>query len=131
MFDIGFSELTLIAILGLIILGPERLPGAAKTLGTWVRKIRGMAKNFNSEIERELDIDSLRKELANQNEKIMQQAQALSKKLNRPVEEIQSLDDENKIADPNSLEENSSFEENNTAKEKDSKSVKKDKDNHD
>lgn len=93
MFDIGFSELVLIAVLGLIILGPERLPAAAKTLGSWIRKARSLANNFSSEIEKELEIESLRDELANQNEKIMKQAEALSKKLNRPVEDIYSLDE--------------------------------------
>lgn len=99
MFDIGFSELVLIGILGLLILGPERLPQAAKSVGTWVRKIRNIAKNLSSEIERELEVEDLRKELANKNETIMKQADSLSKKLNKPVEEIFSFDE--KPHDPN------------------------------
>ncbi len=93
MFDIGFSELVLIGVLGLIVLGPERLPQAAKTVGIWVRKIRNIAKNLSSEIERELEIEDLRKELANKNQAIMKQADSLSKKLNKPVEEIFSFDE--------------------------------------
>ncbi|HFB64559.1 MAG TPA: twin-arginine translocase subunit TatB [Aeromonadales bacterium] len=99
MFDIGFSELVLIGVLGLLILGPERLPQAAKSVGLWVRKIRNIAKNLSSEIERELEVEDLRKELANKNETIMKQADSLSKKLNKPVEEIFSFDE--KPHDPN------------------------------
>jgi sec-independent protein translocase protein TatB len=96
MFDIGFSELFLVAVIGLLILGPEKLPQAAKTVGGWVRKIRTAASNLTSEIERELEVENLKKELANKNAEIMQQASDLSKKLNRPVESILSLDDSEK-----------------------------------
>lgn len=93
MFDVGFTELLLIALMGLMILGPERLPRAAKTVGTWIRKIRTAANNLTAEIERELEVENLKKELANKNAEIMKQASDLSKKLNRPVESILSLDE--------------------------------------
>ena len=102
MFDVGFSELFLVAVIGLLILGPEKLPQAAKTVGGWVRKIRTAASNLTSEIERELEVENLKKELANKNEEIMKQASDLSKKLNRPVESILSLDDTEKSTDEKS-----------------------------
>ncbi len=55
-FDVGFSELFLLAVLGLLILGPERLPAVARTLGGWVRRGRKMAAEFQSELEREVDL---------------------------------------------------------------------------
>ena len=60
MFDVGFSELLLLAVLGLLILGPERLPAVAKTLGTWVRRGRRMAREFQYELEKEVDLQSIR-----------------------------------------------------------------------
>lgn len=60
MFDIGFSELGLIFLIGLIVLGPERLPKVARTLGLWVRRARGYASKISSELERELDIHEMR-----------------------------------------------------------------------
>lgn len=60
MFDIGFSELGLIFLIGLIVLGPERLPKVARTLGLWVRRARGYASKITSELEHELDIDEVR-----------------------------------------------------------------------
>ncbi|NNF52388.1 MAG: twin-arginine translocase subunit TatB [Gammaproteobacteria bacterium] len=57
MFDIGFLELALIAVLALIILGPERLPGAARSVGRFTAKARNLARGlqaqFRAEIERE------------------------------------------------------------------------------
>ena len=54
MFDIGFSELSLLAVLGLLILGPERLPGVARVLGGYLRKARRTWNTVKAEIETEL-----------------------------------------------------------------------------
>lgn len=64
MFDIGFWELCLIAVVALLILGPERLPVAARTAGLWISKARKMINNVKSEIERELQLDELRQRLS-------------------------------------------------------------------
>lgn len=63
MFDIGFSELFLIAIVALIVLGPERLPRAAKFTGLWVRRARAQWYSVKSELERELADDELKRSL--------------------------------------------------------------------
>ena len=54
MFEGSFWELSLIFVLALVVFGPERLPGLARTVGLWVGKARGMLRNFNEQIEREL-----------------------------------------------------------------------------
>ena len=59
-FDVGFSELFLLAVLGLLILGPERLPAVARTLGGWVRRGRQMASEFQRELEREVDLSEIK-----------------------------------------------------------------------
>ena len=55
MFDIGFSELLVVFVVGLLILGPERLPVAAKTAGLWIRNIRRSFESVQREINAHLD----------------------------------------------------------------------------
>ncbi len=63
MFDIGFSELFLIAIVALVVLGPERLPKAARFAGLWVRRARAQWYSVRSELERELATEELQRTL--------------------------------------------------------------------
>ena len=71
MFDIGFSELLIVFVVGLLILGPERLPHAAKTAGLWIRKIRRSIDSIQREINMQLDQEELQKKLLDNNQKIM------------------------------------------------------------
>ena len=61
MFDIGFLELAIIAVVGLIVIGPERLPEVARTVGTWVGRFRRFVTSVKSDIDRELRQDEIRK----------------------------------------------------------------------
>jgi len=54
MFDVGFTELFLLALIGLLVLGPERLPGVARTIGGFVRKARASWVSLRNTIESEL-----------------------------------------------------------------------------
>ncbi len=63
MFDIGFSELFLIAIVALVVLGPERLPKAARFAGLWVRRARAQWYSVKSELENELASEELKRTL--------------------------------------------------------------------
>ena len=63
MFDIGFLELTVIAVVALIVIGPERLPEVARTVGAWVGRFRRFVSNVKSDIDRELRQEELRKAL--------------------------------------------------------------------
>ena len=63
MFDVGFTELVLIAVLGLIVVGPERLPTAAKKAGAWIGRAKRTFNNIQLDIKRELDAEELRKSL--------------------------------------------------------------------
>ncbi len=54
MFDVGFSEVVIIAIIALVILGPARLPKVARTLGFWVGKARRMVADVKTDIDREM-----------------------------------------------------------------------------
>ena len=59
MFDIGFSELLLIAVIALVVLGPERLPKAARFAGLWVRRARAQWYAVKFELEHELAAEEL------------------------------------------------------------------------
>lgn len=63
MFDIGFSELLLIAVVALIVLGPEKLPKAARLAGLWVRRAKASWYSVKSELERELAAEELQRSL--------------------------------------------------------------------
>ncbi|KAF1704690.1 twin-arginine translocase subunit TatB [Pseudoxanthomonas kaohsiungensis] len=63
MFDIGFSELLLIAVVALVVLGPERLPKAARFAGLWVRRARAQWYSVKSELERELEAEELKRSM--------------------------------------------------------------------
>ncbi|VEA42023.1 sec-independent protein translocase protein [Salmonella enterica subsp. enterica] len=56
MFDIGFSELLLVFVIGLIVLGPQRLPVAVKTVAGWIRALRSLATTVQNELTQELKL---------------------------------------------------------------------------
>jgi len=66
MFDIGFSELVLIAIVALLVIGPDRLPKVARTAGLWVGKMKGFVTSVKADIDHELATDELKKILKDQ-----------------------------------------------------------------
>lgn len=65
MFDIGWTEIMVIAVVALVVIGPKDLPKAIYTLGKWVRKARGVAREFQHHIDdmmREAELDELRQQ---------------------------------------------------------------------
>ena len=61
MFDIGFSELVVLGVIGVVVIGPQRLPEVVRTAVITVRKIRRAFSDVRADIERELDLDDMRK----------------------------------------------------------------------
>lgn len=66
MFDVGFSELLLLAIVALVVLGPEKLPHAARIAGAWVARIRRTVTTMQTEIEREVAAQEVRQAMEKQ-----------------------------------------------------------------
>jgi sec-independent protein translocase protein TatB len=66
MFDIGFQELLLIGVISLLIMGPERLPGAIRTSSLWIARLRRSFQQIKSEIEREVGADEIRQQIHNE-----------------------------------------------------------------
>jgi len=78
MFDVGFSELLIIAVVALLVLGPERLPKAARFAGLWVRKARAQWYSVKSEFELELAQEEMKQHL-----------QAVENSIKAPIQELQ------------------------------------------
>jgi sec-independent protein translocase protein TatB len=66
MFDIGFTELLLVGIVALVVLGPDRLPGAVRTAGLWIGRIKRSFSSIKADIEREIGADEIRRQLHNE-----------------------------------------------------------------
>ena len=66
MFGISFGELLLVALIALLVLGPERLPGAARTAGLWVGRLKRSFNAIKQEVEREIGADEIRRQLHNE-----------------------------------------------------------------
>lgn len=65
MFEIGFSELLLVAVIGLLVLGPERLPTAIRTVTVLLGRLRRQFNEIRSEVEREIGADDIRAQIHN------------------------------------------------------------------
>jgi sec-independent protein translocase protein TatB len=70
MLDVGFSELVMVFLVALLVFGPERLPKLAYQLGTWFKHLRGFVQNARDELERELQIAELRRQLQESQEQL-------------------------------------------------------------
>lgn len=70
MFDIGFAELLLIGVVALLVLGPEKLPIAARTCGLWLGRLRRSVSSIQREINEELRIEEMRRTSAIKKEEL-------------------------------------------------------------
>ena len=77
MFDVGFSELVLIAVVAMIVIGPERLPKVARTAGALLGRMQRYVANVKSEVEREMQFEDLKK--------LQQEIQAQSKQVENTI----------------------------------------------
>ncbi len=86
MFDIGFSELMVIAVVALIVIGPERLPKVARTVGHLFGRMQRYVNDVKADISREMALDDLRKLQAN----IQDTANSLEQSVNEEVRAVES-----------------------------------------
>ncbi len=63
MFDIGFTELLLVAVIGLIVIGPEKLPHTIRMLRAWITRIKSTVTELQIDLEKELDAEEMKKRL--------------------------------------------------------------------
>ena len=88
MFDIGFMELVLIAIVSLVVIGPERLPGAVRTASLWIGRAKRSFNQVKNEIEREINADEIRRQL--HNESILADLERAKKKADTFVQDARN-----------------------------------------
>ena len=93
MFDIGFSELLLFGVIALIVLGPEKLPQAARTAGQWYAKIRRTVSTLQSEIEAELDLAETRQQMQKELAKIRQTEAEMKREMAEMRGNMQAFED--------------------------------------
>ena len=86
MFDVGFWEILLILVMALVIIGPERLPGAARKAGFFVGKARRYIEGVRSEVESELDVNEFKRMLHNQEVQINE----LQQQIKAGVDEVKT-----------------------------------------
>ena len=80
MFDIAPTELLIVAVVALVVIGPKDLPGVMRTVGHWVGRARGMARHFRSGIDtmiREAELEEMEKKWREENERIMREYPSL------------------------------------------------------
>lgn len=98
MFDISFSEMTIVVIIALIVLGPDRMPRAIRTIARWIHYLKQTSNDLKNRVESELQLDEVKKEL--QAETLMKDAESFKRqtaKTARSFEKI-SLKDKEKLA---------------------------------
>ena len=94
MFDIGFAELLLIGIVGLLVLGPERLPGAIRTGSMWMRRLRRGFNDIKREIEQDLHNQEIMDELRRTGEQLKDESNAIKSELASAAKEHIGLHDD-------------------------------------
>lgn len=70
MFDIGFFELMVLAIVGLLVLGPQRLPQAVRTVGLYIGRIRKAVTGIQQEVNEQLQLEEMRQRLSEHEKKV-------------------------------------------------------------
>ncbi len=82
MFDIGFTELVLVAVVGLLVIGPERLPGAIRTGSLWLNRIKRGFNDIKREVQQELHNDEVMQQLRETGQQIKAQADQIGQNIN-------------------------------------------------
>ena len=84
MFDIGFLELLVIALITLVVMGPERLPEAIKTISLWIGRLKQLLAKTRQDIENEMGMDNIRHQL--HNEQVLKELEESKDQLKQSLE---------------------------------------------
>ena len=92
MFDIGFAELLLIGVVGLLVGGPEQLPGAVRTVMAWVNRFRRSFDQIRTEVRRELHNDEIMQKLKAESQELERQVRDSAESFDRELQSLGSDD---------------------------------------
>lgn len=93
MFDVGFAEILLLSLVGLMVLGPERLPQVARTLGGFARKARSSWANLKRSIDEELRTEDLKEPLKHFENEIKSKVNEVKSSVDKVQSKVNSLKD--------------------------------------
>ena len=88
MFDIGFAELLLIGVVGLLVVGPEQLPGAVRAVLAWTNRFRRSFDQIRTEVRRELHNDEIMQKLKAESQQLEHQVRDTAQSVEREIEAI-------------------------------------------
>lgn len=91
MFDIGFTELLVCMVVALVVIGPEQLPGAVRTAGLWIGRLKRSLRDTRNEIERQIGADDIRRQL--HNEEVLQNIEDARVKFEQTLLDVQHYED--------------------------------------
>ena len=91
MFDIGFAELVIIGVVALLVIGPERLPGAVRTASAWMNRIRRGFNDIKREVQQELHNDEIMRDLRESRNQLQSDTESLRQELNQPLADTREL----------------------------------------
>lgn len=90
MLDFSFIELALCLVIALVVLGPERLPAAARSIGRWVGTAKGYMKNLSAELDRETRVKELRRELEDAHRELKKTVTETESSVRSEVDQLKS-----------------------------------------
>lgn len=99
MFDIGFAEILLIAVVALLVLGPEKLPTAVRTVGLWLGRAKRAVSSIQSEISEELRLEEMRRTAAVEKEQLDKELNEMRQPFDEAVSSANASIDEVKQAE--------------------------------
>jgi sec-independent protein translocase protein TatB len=88
MFDFSFIEIALCLVIALIVLGPEKLPKVARTVGRWAGQARGYLRNLTAELDREAKLSELKQQLDEANRIVREQNRSLNSAIEDTVSKL-------------------------------------------
>lgn len=94
MFDIGFAELVVIGVVGLLVIGPERLPATIRTVSLWLNRIRRGFNDIKQEVQQELHNDSVLQELRKTGEQLKSDAERVGEDIQQTAKAVEALEQE-------------------------------------
>jgi sec-independent protein translocase protein TatB len=100
MFDIGFWELTLILVVALLVIGPDKLPGAARSIGLWVGRAKRIVSTVKNDIDKELRLQELQEQMKlderNSLHEFIEDTKSTVDEVKKPFISLKDLDDKPK-----------------------------------